>query len=368
MLDWLIAQYSANEFLVGTTVPFALASAMYAARGFVQSAIYKTKVVFTTHVEINSDNPAFVDTCALVQENVLEKWSNHYRIDEAYSDENNDPVLGIGEGKAYVKLCGKYAVARRERIESASMAIKETLTITFFTPDRRITDKLMRAVQTSTRERRNEVRVYEGQGTWSTRVLAKPHRSFDTIAIPPSVKATLLGAIDQFLASEQKHLERGEPWHLGILLTGDPGGGKSSIIHAIASYLHRDMYLVNESLGLGDFVPRRQLLVIEDIDTTKMLKGEDKDVPISELLNVLDGPLTPHGMITIATTNHVEKLDPALIRKGRFDIQVELLPMLWPEWVEMCALYDHDPGDEATYTPVMAADARKRILFGEDDV
>jgi chaperone BCS1 len=48
------------------------------------------------------------------------------------------------------------------------------------------------------------------------------------------------------------------------------------------------------------------------------------NISLSTMLNAFDGLFTPHGLIFFMTTNHVENLDPALIRHGRIDIREEL--------------------------------------------
>ena len=68
--------------------------------------------------------------------------------------------------------------------------------------------------------------------------------------------------------------------------------------------------------------------IIEEIDTIVNSRqnkelGEKEKVILSELLNFLDGPSSPDSCIIIATTNHIEKLDPAIIRSGRFDIKID---------------------------------------------
>ena len=85
-------------------------------------------------------------------------------------------------------------------------------------------------------------------------------------------------------------------------------------------------------------LPKDSILVVEDIDTDNILhkrnvKPQLENTPIinlqkttnlSEVLNSLDGIVSNPGRILIATTNHKEKLDEALLRDGRFDLKVEI--------------------------------------------
>ena len=78
--------------------------------------------------------------------------------------------------------------------------------------------------------------------------------------------------------------------------------------------------------------------MVEDIDTNSITHCRTKKscdnlleailtISLSDVLNALDGLLNHHGRIIIITTNHIEKLDSALLRAGRFDFSIEL-PLL----------------------------------------
>ena len=71
----------------------------------------------------------------------------------------------------------------------------------------------------------------------------------------------------------------------------------------------------------------KSILLIEDID--KVFAGRENvsdkaNITFSALLNCLDGAFYKHGLITIITTNHIEKLDEALLRTGRIDNKIEI--------------------------------------------
>jgi chaperone BCS1 len=88
--------------------------------------------------------------------------------------------------------------------------------------------------------------------------------------------------------------------------------------------------------GAVNDVPQNSILLFEDIDCMRTgkrreAKAEGRDgstershadatgVTLSGLLNVLDGFHAPSGVVFVMTTNHVEALDPALLRPGRID-------------------------------------------------
>ena len=72
------------------------------------------------------------------------------------------------------------------------------------------------------------------------------------------------------------------------------------------------------------------IILLEDIDTMfPSLNREDEmdektRKVINKMLQFLDSSSSPNDVIFIATTNHYEKLDKAILRDGRFDFKIEL--------------------------------------------
>ena len=142
-----------------------------------------------------------------------------------------------------------------------------------------------------------------------------------------------------FFGAEDWYAQRGVPWRRGYLLHGPPGTGKSSVIRALASDLGAGIasvsltgsQITDEDLREGlACAPDRSLIVLEDIDAmfTQRSAGEDgTKLSFSGLLNAIDGVAAQEGRVLVMTTNHPERLDPALIRPGRADVHVELGPV-----------------------------------------
>lgn len=185
-------------------------------------------------------------------------------------------------------------------------------------------------------------------GEWRKNVM--PPRPIESVILPDGKKELLLEDLQQFLDSEGVYARWGQPWHRGYLIYGVPGTGKSSMIKAIASHFERDVYFLNigsiksdntlqEAIGE---VSNRSILVLEDVDCVSASRDrtdydpEDGGVTLQGLLNVLDGLMTPHGLVTIMTTNHKDRLDPALIRPGRADVHIELGYLTDEQFAKMC--------------------------------
>lgn len=172
-------------------------------------------------------------------------------------------------------------------------------------------------------------------GYWKQAQRVQP-RSLESVVLPYGVTERLLADVREFLDSESFYREIGIPWRRGWLLQGVPGSGKSSSIIALAGYLKLNVYVLNISgKGMTDErladllcdVPPHSVVLLEDIDATFDKREKDKDdlsgVTFSGLLNVLDGVASKDGRLLFMTTNHPERLDPALTRPGRVDMTLE---------------------------------------------
>jgi chaperone BCS1 len=198
--------------------------------------------------------------------------------------------------------------------------------------------------------------------------------TFDTLAMDPAKKREIMDDLDTFRNGKEYYARIGKAWKRGYLLYGPPGTGKSTMIAAMANYLDYNIYDIElTSVATNTDLRRmfietkgKSIIVIEDIDCSLDLTGKrskkkpkapvlpgptpgaaaadvtkapategerpsSRDgtaskVTLSGLLNFIDGLWSACGgeRIIVFTTNHVERLDPALIRRGRMDKHVEM--------------------------------------------
>ncbi|XP_021718056.1 AAA-ATPase At3g50940-like isoform X2 [Chenopodium quinoa] len=187
-----------------------------------------------------------------------------------------------------------------------------------------------------------------GNVYWDTINLEHPS-TFETLAMDTEAKTAIMEDLDRFVKRREFYRRVGRAWKRGYLLHGPPGTGKSSLIAAMANYLMFDIY----DLQLGNLIKdsdlrrlllataNRSVLVIEDIDCTIDIQNRRKNLnengqfpnkppevqlTLSGLLNFIDGLWSSCGdeRIIVFTTNHMEKLDPALLRPGRMDMQIHM--------------------------------------------
>lgn len=167
-------------------------------------------------------------------------------------------------------------------------------------------------------------------GEWRRRKDLPP-RTLESVVLRKGQLERIVADLEQFLAAEGEYNRLCQPWHRGYLLYGPPGTGKTSVARAIANHLDMPVYY----LPLGDLdkevdltqlvggIEPRSMLLMEDVDVFHALTRRDDEKPganISTMLNALDGVWTPHGLVTVMTTNDRSKLDEAILRKGRIDV------------------------------------------------
>lgn len=107
--------------------------------------------------------------------------------------------------------------------------------------------------------------------------------TFDTLALDRDLREFVTGDLEKFVRRKEYYRKVGKAWKRGYLLYGPPGTGKSSLIAAMANYLHFDIYdLELTELNSNDelrrlliAMPNKSIVVVEDIDCT--VKFQDRN-------------------------------------------------------------------------------------------
>lgn len=223
-----------------------------------------------------------------------------------------------------------------------------------------------------------------------------------TVVLDREQKMQILADINEYLhsATPRWYANRGIPLRRGYLFYGPPGTGKTSLSFALAGVFGLDIYVISlleptlteEDLSaLFTGLPRRCIVLLEDIDTAGLKRPDDeitgkgkldKDAPaaggktdketqgdwkitdlakalkdkavddkkgisLSGLLNAIDGVASHEGRVLIMTTNAPESLDEALIRPGRVDLQVGFTNATQAQTEELfIRMYESDQGRE----------------------
>ena len=201
--------------------------------------------------------------------------------------------------------------------------------------------------------------LYVFDDGWS-QVEAYSPRRLDSVILKPGEKERLVRDVEKFRASRERYRRLGVPYHRGYLLYGPPGTGKTSLVAALAAKFGMSLYAVNLTefndrtlrSALND-VPEGSVVLLEDVDCMrtgqrrpqqderKPEAGDKKSdngltgVTLSGLLNVLDGFHAPDNVLFVMTSNHIEALDPALLRPGRIDYRLYMGEAVLSQKVEL---------------------------------
>jgi cell division protease FtsH len=174
---------------------------------------------------------------------------------------------------------------------------------------------------------------------------SKQKVSFGDIAGVDEAKSELLEIVD-FLRDPKEFQKLGAKVPKGILLHGPPGTGKTLLAKAVAAESGAEFFaqsaasFVEMFAGLGAARIRRlfavarshepAIIFIDELDAVGGRRGADisgeKDQTLNQLLVEMDGFDSNGRVVVIAASNLLEKLDPALLRPGRFDRQVFVMP------------------------------------------
>jgi hypothetical protein len=160
--------------------------------------------------------------------------------------------------------------------------------------------------------------------------------TFESLILPDVLKQQIVSDVEAFFAVRKMYEHYHIPWKRGILFLGTPGNGKTHTIKALINRLQRPCLYVKsfkaeystDAKNIGEVFRRARtaapcLLILEDLDA--LLTDENRSV----FLNEMDGFAANSGIVVVASTNHPERLDAAILdRPSRFDRKYHFdLPM-----------------------------------------
>lgn len=197
------------------------------------------------------------------------------------------------------------------------------------------------------------MRQQKGGGFTKSNALLIPEKkqniTFEDVAGIPEAKEELVETVE-FLKNSSKFTKLGGRIPKGVLLQGPPGTGKTLLAKAIAGEAGVPFYSMSGSdfvemfVGVGASRVRNLfdqakknapcIIFIDEIDAVGRSRGaagsqggqDEREQTLNALLVEMDGFKSGETVIIVAATNRPDVLDPALLRPGRFDRQVSILP------------------------------------------
>jgi cell division protease FtsH len=178
----------------------------------------------------------------------------------------------------------------------------------------------------------------------------RPTTRFSDVAGYDGAKQEISEVVD-FLKQPERYARAGAMGPRGVLMVGPPGTGKTLLARAVAGEAQVPFFAITGSSFIEVFVgvgaarmrdlfseaKKRApaIIFIDEIDAIGQRRGggfvsnDEREQTLNQLLAEMDGFDRSTGIVVLAATNRPEILDPALLRPGRFDREVEIgLPKL----------------------------------------
>lgn len=254
-------------------------------------------------------------------------------------------ALVPGHGRHILRYRNAFIAVNRERVGKSFDANGqpfETVKLTTLYYYRNIFEDIFReAHQMALQSTEGKTVIYTSRNVgWERSGEPKRRRPFESVVLEKGLSDKVLDDVQEFLTARTWYLDRGIPYRRGYLLHGPPGTGKTSFVQALAGKMDFNIAMLSLSQrGLTDDllnhlllnVPPRTIVLLEDADAAFSNRRQRDDegynganVTYSGLLNALDGVASAEERIIFMTTNHIDRLDEALIRPGRVDMTVHL--------------------------------------------
>lgn len=381
----LINMAKENQFLIGGIGTVIAGGVMYTLRA-VPTTIYNWFFrMMTIEINLNNQFPMYEEILKVVSDRRLPLVSRLYSLDNS-----GNIISGFGINYAFFKK--RLLIFNRQKDDNKNYYIENT-NITILSRNKKLFEDLI--AEGKNKDNKNMVKVHllTGGRGWGNSI-ERSKRSMESVFMAQSIKDEITSRIDWFLKNRDWYIKRGINYKLVFMLHGVPGSGKTSLLRALASQFNYRLGVVTSLLDFDEnlrWAPENSFIVVEDIDAlgnlnrdksdTSRPKLEEKfvgydedgyedydivlpkaaptptkqptpfDVAIAEvssqmdskiihdLLNSLDGLNTKDGTIIFMTTNHLDRLDAALIRPGRLDCCVEIGPLAYEDMARMYASF-----------------------------
>ena len=330
-----------NQFIGGVIMTFVTGAVMYFLRDSPMRVAALIRKQFVTTVMIDTSNYQkriiYFNLLAHIGAVATELGTRALSFDADYNDlDARKRFISIGFGNHLFFYKGWPILACRERISQQTGEPLETLVLYKFGRKHELFHRLLSEI---TPVEKDKIYIYRwGNDQWQRHAELPNSGGLDSIALDAEIADKFRTEFKAFREKRAIHHRLGIAHKLSYILHGLPGSGKTSIIRALASEFGMhvcilDMNAMSDAALMRAFasVPTNTIILAEDFDSARQLHRRDSNKEKSEmlselalgtltgLLNALEGIQALDNVVVMFTTNHLERIDPALVRPGRID-------------------------------------------------
>lgn len=327
------------------------------------------------------------------------KWSRYLSLDGKYSrwyddddttDNKETYVIGAGYGTHFFFYKKRLYWFTKGTLQSSGSE-KEKQNIIIKTLGRTQQPLIDLVKDFAVKPKETDLNIYAFKDNEWDEISRVNKRPLDSVILRKDIKEKLVSNLQYFFDNREWFIRRGLPYKQTYVLHGLPGTGKSSTIKALASHFNKNICIIDiTAISNASFeramasVPRNSIVLIEDFDSCKALHSrEDEDgnerapsfadlgevLSLSKVLNVLDGVVSLDDTVVFLTTNHLDKIDAAMIRKGRVD-HIQEIPYLEDAEVKdyIKLMYPGTEVPNCTFNTIAGCNIQALYLEHRDDV
>lgn len=400
-----VTQQLQNNFFTGAAMGGILLGGLAYLRNVPVAVFKRVKTFLTVSLTVHSLDPLYDSFFKWLELNKFDALGKKYRVRTAESDEeegSSGRIIGPDYGTHWFRWNGTFIraeVSQDQRTIDTKKQTNDFLTISYFGFNRALLDRIFKEVKEIDTSDDGYVDIRMITSSWrggfeSQRPIKLSKDRLPSVILDNGELQAIEADVEHFLSRRSWYEQCQIPYRRGYLLKGPPGTGKSSLVKWLAVRFGMDIYMPNKNSAqnLADWirtVPKHSIVLFEEVDTIYKKRGktegEDDNemaqvvqevmMDFASILNALDGLIAAEDIIIVMTTNHPEKLDPALIRPGRVDYQMEIGNASKEQSRQLFNIFFEDSGEEfaeaageKVYSPAYLKSVLMKSSDGQDAV
>jgi mitochondrial chaperone BCS1 len=382
----LIKGLASNTVFTGLAGSMLMGSLLYLLRAIPTRLWHFAYEASTVTLTVTSDDAVFDCINEWFAEHDYAQRARRLKV-STKRNSDDEYTLAPGMGTHVFWQAGRPMIIERTTDDKHTGGWRPTerYTVTAFGRSQaRVRELLLNANEQRVEKRRLGIHIWHG-GYWQ-RMPSKAKRAIESVYLLPEIKDELLRYVAWFFGAKAWHELIGLPHRTGVMLEGPTGTGKSTIVAAIGSFFNKVVYVINlasvesDNALVSAFMQCEPscIVLLEDVDcigvthkreeaaptpapietvaappgsppSASAPKSEEKKgITLSGLLNAIDGLTATEGRIVFMTTNHIDKLDSALIREARIDLRFHIGPLTPALVGEMAARFFDGDAEQIT--------------------